>query len=246
MATNSSGILVLGLMKILIIAPDSDLNTHVDLIAAMGGNTATSLHGIVPVREVLNAIASGQYDAIHFASHGEKDALLMSDGMIDEEQLETAIKRSADTGSQIKMVFLNACQSITAGIYIHSPREGSPSFVIGWRTDVKDEVAGAFAVRFYQALSANGEDVHDAFDSGVYAVRRTYPDAEIPLLLNGRIQDLRIAMNDMIVRFSSLEKELQKERTQTRIVPIWMFIVFLLVAFVPPSVFFYIIWTMLR
>lgn len=224
-------------MKILIVAPDSDLNTHVDLVAAMGGNIATSLHGVVPVREVLNQIASGSYDAVHFASHGDRNALLMSDGMIDEEQLGNAIKQSARSGRQIKMIFLNACQSITAGVYIHSPAEGSPSFVICWRTDVRDDVAQAFAVRFYEALGINGEDVHDAFDSGVYAIRRVYPDVEPPLLLNGRIQDLRVAMNDMIIRFTSLEKELQKAKSE-KISP-W-FIAFLILISPIPSVL--IIW----
>lgn len=244
-------------MRILIVAPESELNTHVDLIAAMGGNLATPLHGVVPMREVLNEIASGQYDAIHFASHGTSNALATSDGMIDEEQLQIAIKKSSDNGRQVRLVFLNACQSITTGIYIHSPREGSPSFVIGWRTDVKDTVANMFATRFYSALAMNGEDVHDAFDSGVYAIKRAYPDVEVPLLLNGRLQDLRIAMNDMIIRFTSVEKELQESRKQRddelneirhqkRSVPLWMFALFLSISFIPPSIFIYLIWTMLQ
>lgn len=233
-------------MRILIVAPESELNTHVDLIAAMGGNLATPLHGVVPVREVLNEIASGQYDAIHFASHGMSDALAMSDGMIDEEQLQNAIRKSSDNGKQIKLVVLNACQSITAGIYIHSPREGSPSFVVGWRTDVTDAVANLFAERFYRALQMNGEDVHDAFDSGVYAIKRSFPDVEVPLLLNGRLHDLRIAMNDMIVRFTSLEKELQQSRKTSRTVPLWMFGLMVLISFIPPSVFIYLIWTMMQ
>lgn len=233
-------------MKILIVAPDSDLNTQVDLIAAMGGNMATPLHGVVPVREVLNEIASGNYDAVHFASHGDRNALLMSDGTIDEDQLENSIKRSSDNGRQIKLVFLNACQSITTAIYIHSPKEGSPSFVIGWRTDVQDAVATSFAVRFYETLRLNDEDVHDAFDSGVAAIRRSYPEVESPLLLNGRLQDIRIAMNDLVIRFGAMEKELVKERDEHRVVPLWLLAAFAFLSPVPAIIILYFLWVVFR
>jgi len=192
-------------MRILIVAPEGGLDTVGELYEAAGGNRPEFLTGTVTVREVQGHIASGAYDAVHFAGHGTREALQMSDGYLDMEQLESALSAADRTGHPVKIVVLNACASIRNAVAIYGIAVGGPSFVIGWRqAELPDRYAKEFAMRFWQAMRYDNEDVHQAFDSAVYALRALDPTAEVPLLLNGRIDDLRNAMRALTHELTEL------------------------------------------
>lgn len=222
-------------MNILIVAPDSELSTHLELIAAVGGNTPTVLHGMVPTRQVLEHISLGKYDAIHFAGHGNRDALQMSDGTLDVDQLEEALAAATRNGKFISLVFLNSCKSIFSGAHIYSSSQGSPAFVVAWAHDVPDNQASAFAVRFWQSMGTHG-NAHEAFDNALSALRREYSDVTPPLLLNGRMDDLRMSMREMANEISLLNKR--------PVAPPWMVAVVVAMSMAMVLAVFALFWSM--
>jgi len=164
---------------ILLIAPDSDLNTVADLLAAAQGFRVNVLRGYVTGREALKEIASSRYQIVHFAGHGCVDSLQASDGPIDDEYLEMALRSSA-----VELVLLNTCASvvIAAGLY----RAGVVPRAIGWRIEVGDQTAIDWAVAFYSAL-ALGADYWEAYLHSAEIMRARTPNFEPPVFLNGRI-----------------------------------------------------------
>ena len=126
-------------MKILIVSPKSDIQADSELIAAAGENRPTILNDIVSGREVINAIASGKYNAVHFAAHGNQNALEMTDGLIDDMQLQAAFESAARNGVPVDVVVFNACRSIGPALRVYSSTKGGPSFVVAWRHDVGDD-----------------------------------------------------------------------------------------------------------
>lgn len=165
--------------SILIIAPDSNLNTVADLLAAAQGFRVNVLRGYVTGREALKEIASGRYQVVHFAGHGCVDSLQVSDGPLDDEYLEMALRSSA-----VELVLLNTCASVAMAAKLY--RAGVAPRVIGWRIDVGDSVAVAWAAAFYAAL-ALGADYWEAYLHSAEVMRTRVPDFEQPVFLNGRI-----------------------------------------------------------
>ena len=170
-------------VRILVVNPHAgDGDMTADVFAAAGENRPTILSGVVTRREVIREIASGQYDAVHFAAHGDADALAMSNGMLDYDQLEGALTAAALKGKRLNVLVLNACNSINSAVALYSLKYG-PGHVISWRYDVRNDAAVLFAERFYSGLSLMG-DIHRAYELACNAVERL--GVELPLLLNGR------------------------------------------------------------
>lgn len=171
-------------MRILIVAPSSDLGNLAELIEAVGEHIATPLRGNVEERELLQRLYSEHFDVIHFAGHGESMELSLSDGPLSVEMLASAIQE----GSYPKLVFLNACTSLPAAAHLHS---FGVAYTIGWRQEgVPDGVASDFAVMFYSSLRLNGGNIRKAFDSAINMMTRHYPQVERPIIINGRMAAL--------------------------------------------------------
>ena len=171
-------------MRILIVAPDSNLNNLAELIEAVGENIATPLRETVTGRELLQRLRSEQYDVVHFAGHGETMELGLSDGPLSIELLSSAIQE----GTHPRLMFFNACASLPAAANLHGYGVG---YTIGWRQDgVPDKAASSFAVAFYNTLRLNGGNIRRAFDSAIDMLRRHYPDCEEPIVINGRMAAL--------------------------------------------------------
>lgn len=164
---------------ILIVAPDSDLNTVADLLAAAQGFRVNVLKGFVTGREALKEIASGRYQIVHFAGHGAVDGLRASDGPLDDEYLEMALRSSA-----VELVVLNTCSSVAIAAKLY--RAGVVPRAISWRVEVTDPDATAWAAAFYAAL-ALGADYWEAYLSSVEVMQTRSPGFEPPVYLNGRI-----------------------------------------------------------
>ena len=126
------------------------------------------------LRKLQNALREAQsgenprpYHVLHYIGHGQFDprtnrALLLfedEDGRIDE--VDAASLANVLRGHDLKLVFLNACQSaqsvsleVTQGFAPGLMSIGIPA-VIGMQVSVLDEVAAQFSRDFYEALADN-------------------------------------------------------------------------------------------
>jgi hypothetical protein len=179
-------------MKLLIVAPESSIDAVAELIAAVGAGRADILYGIVPGREVIQRIRAGSYTALLIVAHGNRDALAMSDGLLNAALLEEAIRSAGG----LRLVMLAACESIgpAAEIYI-----GGVSYAIGWAGQVDDDVARAYGVTFWNSYKLS-RDPHAAHANGLDAVAMVDPHHHPPILLNGRSEGYQRQINDMLSR----------------------------------------------
>ena len=173
-------------MHLLIVAPNSNLDNLAEIVAAMGGYT-DALTGVVTFREILAAIADGDYEGIHFAGHGSENVLQFSDGYLSAGLVADAVRRAGG----VNLVLFNACRSmgIALGAY-----EAGAHYAIGWQNDVPNAVAVTFATAFWTSYKLNGS-VRSAFYTGREGVIVGHPGAKLPYLLNGRTveQSLQIS-----------------------------------------------------
>ena len=184
-------------MRILIVAPDSDLKNLAELVEAAGENVPTVLRGTVTGRELLQRLRSEPYDVVHFAGHGTTMELGLSDGPLSVELLSSAIQE----GMHPRLMFFNACASLPQAAQLHGYGVG---YTIGWRQEgVPDRAAGAFAVAFYNSLRLNGGNIRRAFDGAVDGLRRHFAEVEEPVIINGRlaallteVAELRMSVKD--------------------------------------------------
>jgi len=150
-----------------------------------GKASVTKVSGVT-VRDLKNAIREAgaepepkPFHVLHFIGHGiherGKSVLLFEDDVeveegqqrpatpVDPEGLLNIIARDADTDNEtdIRLVFLNACQSAhetafeTTKSFAPTLLEAGIPAVIGMQTSVFDDAAVAFASEFYEALADN-------------------------------------------------------------------------------------------
>ncbi len=168
-------------MRLLIIAPESDLDTHSEILDAVGANNTKILHGVVSVRHVLDAIEEGLYDAIHFAGHGEEMRIIFSDGHLDAALLADAIHKHG----RVRLCLFNSCESLGTALACYM---AGSTYAIGWQDRVGDKVAQTFAYAFWSSYKMS-EDIGGAYRTGREAVLWGHPDNRLfPALLNGRGQ----------------------------------------------------------
>jgi hypothetical protein len=192
-------------LRVLVIAPDQRLDNVEDWIAAAQGLPLTILNRTVTVREVLDHIASGRYQIVHFATHGGTDTLLMSDGPLPAAMLEEAVRAAG----HLELVVLGACKSVTIGAALYL---GGVPRVLAWRDEVVDAIAGLWARSFYTALRMNGgtESIWNASVVAAEVVRAA--GAEPPIYLDGR----------MVVLEGEIQRLQQVQRTWRTSLPWWI------------------------
>jgi hypothetical protein len=168
--------------RILIIVPDTSLDTREEIINASSGFEPTILSGTVTRQRALKEIMTGNWDIVYFGTHGKEYVLEMSDGMIEEDLLEHAVK----TNGRIKMLFLNACRSIHTSAEVYN--NSNVAYTVGWPGNVTNEVARTWARLFFESLRIDSMDVRGAAKIASDAIVKSYricPD-ELPIVLNGR------------------------------------------------------------
>lgn len=137
------------------------------------------------LREVKQAMASGEYDAWHFSGHGValggNSHLLLDRG---EELSPAALYGEARRmGTSKPLVFLNSCHSgrgtvsLTGmdGLASAFLKAGAGAF-IGANWEIRDEQASWFAVQFYQALFS-GIAIGAAIRHARLELRSRYPES---------------------------------------------------------------------
>lgn len=192
-------------MKILVIAPQSNINNLGDWVATAQGNRLTVLNNTVTVREVLSTIANGRWQIVHFATHGCPTALRMSDGEIPDHLLADAFRASGT----VDLVVLGACASISLGAELY--KAGVPR-VVAWRVEVTDQAAIEWARTFYSSLHMS-RDIWDATQTASAAVERL--DEEPPIYLNGRLAVIE----------AEVRKITEAKERQVANVPRWLLVV---------------------
>jgi len=179
------------MQRLLIVVPTyqegvAQLDTVSEVFTAASANNLkpTILHGQVGKREFLSHVASGDYDAIHFATHGDTYAVHLSDEVVYESEIENAFAQAERKGRSIQVVILNGCKSIILALRLHGMGEGAPRYVIGWRDDVTDEVGNAFAAAFWAKVYKDA-DMHTVFERAEDEMVQRFPEHERPVLVNG-------------------------------------------------------------
>lgn len=196
-------------MKLLIVAPQSNLNTFSEIIDAVGVGDTRILRGIVTVREVMTEIRTGQYTHLHFAGHGDNQALEFSEGRMNKSLLADSIQAAGT----IELVLFNSCQSLGPALAAYGA--GVP-FVIGWQGDVLDSAATNYAYAFWATYRLS-KDAHVAHRQGREAVIFANPGHETPDLTNGRNQ--------------TYQKQIQLLRTQVERQRQWIVVLMVLTGF---------------
>jgi len=95
-------------MKILFVAPRNNLllvDAETQDILSYGLNI-TPLLGDVSQQDLLRKVTQSSYDILWLATHGSKEGILLSDGILPSGQLTSLVRNKFDA------VFLNTCDSI--------------------------------------------------------------------------------------------------------------------------------------
>lgn len=163
---------------LLFVAPNSNLDTKDEFMRIVSGYTPTPVVGMISRDSLSLGLKSIAADAVHFAGHGGKSVLELSDGLIDASDLLSML----DQQRHAKFVFLNTCNSLSIGTTIHN---GLHIPIIAHDAEINDPAAIRFAERYYREYKRTG-DVQKSFDAAKETLLRLFPSqAVIPQLING-------------------------------------------------------------
>jgi CHAT domain-containing protein len=167
-------------MRVLVVAPGSELDNVEDWVSSARGNELSVLNGVVNKRELLSCISGGKFQIIHFAVHGCRDAIELSDKPITKAELRNAL----NAAGSVELVVLAACKSSHIANQLY--QAGVPR-VLCWPGDVSDRVAALWASTFYSSLRLSG-DIWSASQTAEETLIQL--GEEPPLYLNGRLAKL--------------------------------------------------------
>ena len=130
-------------------------------------------------QNVLEALASGEYDMIHYSGHARPDALLLADGELFGREIEQAIQGAP-------FLFLNACESgsLQEGTFqpgdnqnnlVACAIQGGARGVLGTFWPVFDASSRVFSEQFYTAFF-QGLPVGESVRQARVHVAETFPD----------------------------------------------------------------------
>lgn len=190
-------------MKILIVAPlQPGIDARPEIAAVATGHTVTILDGHVTAWRLEDALREHQYDVIHFVQHGQAGLLQLSDRKVTLEWLV----RVLGCQESLRLVFLNACDSVEIGAAIHNAVGCAVVANVG---NITDKAALRMATDMYAALD-NGATVEEAFAEAKASLRRLYPEeADIPVLINGHAPMEQMIISELSERMSAVERRLE-------------------------------------
>lgn len=175
-----------GDMRILIVAPQTDdLKVLPELSAIASGNRPVILQGAHVSRQALEqALASKQFDFIHFMLHGDHGLLMLSDGPITGE----ALARACHAQKELRVIFVNACNSLGTATVLHNALHVP---VIAHEAEISDSAAIMFARECYAALAC-GIPLDKAFYSARETTLRLHSGAVAPQIIDGDMATLQL------------------------------------------------------
>lgn len=165
-------------MHILFIAPVSNLDTATELTSLVRGNLLEPLTGPVDRAGLERALKAAQYDVLHFAGHGGKGVLGLTDGLLDAADLATM----CEVQKRLRFIVVNACDSLALAATLHNTLHVP---VIAHDDEISDAAAKRFVETFYRAYKQT-VNVSEAFDRAMRTVGRLFNgEANTPVLING-------------------------------------------------------------
>lgn len=165
-------------MHILFIAPASKLDTTTELTSLVSGNLLDTVTGAVDRAGLERALKAAQYDVLHFAGHGGKGMLELTDGLLDEADLVTMCQ----VQKRLRFVIVNACNSLALGAALHNTLHVP---VIAHDDEIGDAAAKRFVETFYRAYKQTS-NIAESYERGLRTIARLFGDEiNTPVLING-------------------------------------------------------------
>jgi len=155
-------------MRALILAPHHPNLPDVAAEAATVANAhigSVLLQGKVTEKDLAQAVAPGKFELFWLCTHGHRDGVLLSDGILDAAKL---ITYAAASGACT--VVLNTCESIHLAAQIV---DSTPASVVATIQDLPDAQAAATGALFASQLAAT-EDPRQAYERSKPGHNRTY------------------------------------------------------------------------
>jgi len=153
-------------MKILLVAPSVALPLVDDEIQDIinYGLNVNLLKGNVTAIELLRQITNNNYDLLYLATHGNKDGILLSDGLLDSSLLTSLVR------GRIGAVYLNTCDSLATAQLIQNETDAE---VVATIVEVPDATAYHTGSLFAYWLKQTN-DVASSYERSKPGNNRTY------------------------------------------------------------------------
>lgn len=233
-------------MRILLIAPTSDLNQSPEIRDISTLHTTVVMSGAVTRRDLFDKCNAYQFDVLHFACHGDSSGVYLSNTVVryreGEQPHERKIRLAQDPEhlspqeiSQLvrtcgaKIVVLNACTTIAVAHYVvlHGAW-----YAISALVDLPDNTAWKMPLLFYRNIVGDALDdrrVVEAFtvadDEAQYAMQVA---PALLLRLLQVIDDLRGQVKSFGERIATDAGELRLPRRWLWGIALFVFSVYLI------------------
>lgn len=192
-------------MKLLLICPKTNLDISAEKMFLEKTFDTTTMCENANAENVLKEISSNKYQVVHFATHGLPHLLELNDRRLLSMELKAAIS----VASNIKLLFLNACDSIN----ISSELQNIDT--ISWRTEVENHIAVNYAIWFYTIYQFTN-DIELSKEAANQQLRFNYKEIEEPIVLK-RINhkaDLHNQNNSVTINISGKVEHLVGQEVQ--------------------------------
>jgi len=154
----------------------------------------------VRAKDLRRLILEHSPHIIHYSGHGDDEGILLENNQGNTNPIEGhVLEELFSLFDSINCIILNSCYSVKQA---NSLRKVVP-YIIGMQKSIKDQSAIYFSTGFYDAI-ASKRTIEDSFKFGVNAIRlhrndgvarsiileekSQIPEANIPILIKGRIQ----------------------------------------------------------
>jgi FtsP/CotA-like multicopper oxidase with cupredoxin domain len=168
-------------MRVLFVAPTAGLQSNLELAKVASGNRIVVCDGQVDRSKLDSYLRGEQFEVIHFALHGSRLGLELTDGILEVSDLVSML----DSQTILRFMMVNACNSAAIAIALHNDLHVP---VVAHDAEITDNAAIAFSETFYRALRGNDSrmGINLAFERAVRTLQARYPtDARTPQLING-------------------------------------------------------------
>lgn len=199
----SRGLANVGRLNILLVAPEHpDLPNVASEVAALSNqHDVVRLLGVVRDADVARAVQEGPYDVLWFASHGDADGVMLSDGRLSIEGVGQFLR-----ATEARLCVLNTCDSENVALSILSSATADMICTIG---TVDDQDAARLAILLAGAL-ARSPDPYEAYllvrpEGGNYryyragsgAPTRRYHDDGVLREIHGRLVRIETQLEEL-------------------------------------------------
>jgi hypothetical protein len=189
--------------RILLIAGDSDLNIHSEVLAVQRSGRTQRAHTLTDVYEITK---DQDFDIVHVAAHGDENGIQLGKDFLGVDILARIAKKA-----RAKLVYFNSCNSARLGQYLI---DNGIASVIMTSTAIDDtQDAWTIAGYFYTELARNGGDFKRAYqiakpDNGtlIWLSNGRYVDLEIQPLLS-ELQDIKTQMQSIATQQNCMDGE---------------------------------------